>query len=107
MAPFWEIRGGSKDHPTAETLVPVAPSTARVGGAEESGRPNSQRWQGENRAKVAQGRKASGQGKGERGSTQRSGHRQGGKGSQTGKVQGIKTYFEAKAGGKGTQTDKV
>ena len=34
MAPFWEIRSGSKDHSTAETLDPTTPSEARVGLAE-------------------------------------------------------------------------
>ena len=49
---------------------------------------------------MALGRKAAGPCKGERGPTKKSRPDQEGGGTQAGKVNSIKTYFEAKAGGK-------
>ena len=93
-------QGGSKDHPTAETLVPTTTSEARVGGAEESGRPTRKRGKGEDRKLDFLGRKATSSSKGGKDSARKSGkvHIKE-EGNQAGKVTGIRKYFEEKAGG--------
>ena len=59
-APFWEIRGESADHPTADTMA-KPPSKAMVGSAEERGRPTRKESQAKKRATWALGMKASSQ----------------------------------------------
>ena len=99
-APFWEIRGGSKDHPTAETLAKHLPSIARVGGAEARGRPTRKRPEAEKRDQETLGRMATGQSGKSKGSARKTRPSNvKSKNKSPGKVKGILSYFEAKAGG--------
>ena len=99
-APFWEIRGGSKDHPTAETLAKHLPSIARVGGAEARGRPTRKRPEAENRDQETLGMMAPNQSGRNKGSTRKTGlSRIQSKDKSSADVKGIRSYFEEKAGG--------
>ena len=88
------------DHPTAETLAKPLPSKARVGGAEESGRPTRKRGNGEERKTDFLAKKVTSCSKENKGSASKSARKSTREESnQAGKVQGIKKYFEEKAGG--------
>ena len=100
--PFWEIRGGSTDHPTADTRA-QEPSVALVGSAEVRGRPARKECGKKKRTQWVLGKLAAGHKEGKEGSTgegprkQRKGkdtpHRKG--------IEDIRTFFEAKEGPSG------
>ena len=95
-----ELRDGYADHPTAETLAKSLPSKARVGGAEESGRPTRKHGTGEDRKQGFLEKKATGSSKGRRDSARKLRQKQvEEERNQKGKVRGIRDYFEEKAGG--------
>ena len=95
-----ELRDGYADHPTAETLAKSLPSKARVGGAEESGRPTRKHGTGEDRKQGFLEKKATGSSKGRRDSARKLRQKQvEEERNQKGKVIGIIDYFEEKVGG--------
>ena len=99
QVPFWEIRGGSTDHPTADTRA-QQPSMALVGRAEERGRPARKDSGQKNRTQWALGKLAAGSKEREEDSP-KEGHRKQKKdrGTPQGKgIRDIRMFFEAKEG---------
>ena len=80
---------------------------ARVGGAEERGRPTRKRSAGKDRDQETLGMMAESQSRGKKGSTSKTGHKgKRDKGNSIGKVKDIRSFFEEKAGGKSTSQEK-
>ena len=99
QVPFWEIRGGSTDHPTADTRA-QQPSVALVGRAEERGRPARKDSGQKKRTQWALGKLAAGS-KDREEDSPKEGHRKHRKGRGTPQGKGIKdirSFFEAKEG---------
>ena len=99
QVPFWEIRGGSTDHPTADTRA-QQPSMALVGRAEERGRPARKDSGQKKRTQWALGMMAAGSNE-RKEVPVKEGHRKQRKGRGTPQGKGIKdirSFFEAKEG---------
>ena len=101
-APFWGTRGGSTDHPTADTRA-QQPSVALVGRAEARGRPAKKDSGQKKRTQWALGKLATSNKDREEEST-KEGHRKQKKGRDTPQRKGIRdirSFFEAKEGPSG------
>ena len=98
-APFWEIRGGSADHHTADTMA-QPPSVAMVGSAVESGRLTRKESRLKKRTHWVLEKQAPSQeeGKGKLviGDSRKQGKSRGNPG---GRIQDIRRYFEGKGRG--------
>ena len=102
QVPFWEIRGGSTDHPTADTKA-QPPSVALVGSAVAWGRPTREAERNKKRSHWVLGRQAASleerKEKSARGGTRK---QRGGRDSPAGKrIKDIRQFFEAKGGSSG------
>ena len=104
-APFWEIRGSSKDCPTADTLVNPTSKT-RVGGAEECGRPTGKQRKGENRKFNFLEQEAPRSSNRKKDSTTGPGQKVRGKGNQLRNVKDIRNFFEERVGGTNSNPGK-
>ena len=102
QVPFWEIRGGSTDHPTADTRA-QQPSVALVGRAEARGRPAKKDSELKKRTQWALGKLAASS-KDREEESPKEGHRKQKKGRDTPQRKGIRdirSFFEAKEGPSG------
>ena len=106
QVPFWEIRGGSRDHPTADTKAQPT-SVALVGGAKASGRPTNDKRRQKKRTQWALGQEASSGNKRERKLTNEGPRKQGAGGdNQRTRMQDIRRFFEEKGGDKSPLLDR-
>ena len=97
--PFWELRGESADHPTADTMAKL-PSKAMADGAEECERPTNKERQQKKRANWAQGNQASSHSKGKERSAKETKNSKGkGKNTPQDRFSDIRQWFEAKGRG--------